>query len=449
MATWFMLWTSSLLQNLRAPSSMNHRYNYSASFNQGGLSEDSLVSLYDDNRKHWNWELHPPPGSDSPPEQPRPLASELPVELEKLCIEKQVALFLNAIGTAAKSMMPSLSSKPQCQWMVDWSRTSLQGSTANFFDFAFMTTLVVQSHPLSNIHTDAEVFIYILLLNPWLQFDHRDIPPSCTQLQMHSTWNTSLPFPLSYNAFSSLGVRHPPQCKLTPGSHITQTHLSNQEDPSFLGRGTVCYLTCYNGEYYVIKDYWVEESEQRTALHEVNMMKLVQDIDRVPKLQHYWVVKIFYKVMLQGEYDLGGTEAITKSGKTNVPSIQKNDIESLFYIFIWILILYDGPLDHECQDISHEKTLLGLWSEKAAKDLKITRCAKFTFLNDLSKLRLDSKVSQYFQDLIPLANKWHILLGQSLLSGTAVQFSDVISLFDHFLASIPYEKPLEMMNAFQ
>ncbi|KAI6019932.1 hypothetical protein F5J12DRAFT_780977 [Pisolithus orientalis] len=60
----------------------------------------------------------------------------------------------------------------------------------------------------------------------------------------------------------------------------------------FLGRGTVCYLACYNGEYYVIKDYWVEESERRTALHEVNMMKLVQDIDGVPKLQHYWVVEV-------------------------------------------------------------------------------------------------------------------------------------------------------------
>ncbi|KAI6144476.1 hypothetical protein BKA82DRAFT_30608 [Pisolithus tinctorius] len=190
------------------------------------------------------------------------------------------------------------------------------------------------------------------------------------------------------------------------------------------------------------------------------------------------------QVTLQGEYDLGGTgtvpflsvnilcqlkEAITKSGKTNVPLIRKSaslthifidhpttihhtfvdDIESLFYIFIWILILYDGPLGHERQDISHEKTLLGLWSEKAAEDLEIARCAKFTFLNDPSESRLDSEVSQYFQDLIPLANEWHVLFGRSLLSRTAVQFSDIISLFDCFLASMPYEKPPEMTNAFQ
>ncbi|KIO09339.1 hypothetical protein M404DRAFT_21903 [Pisolithus tinctorius Marx 270] len=630
---------------------------YSASFNQGGLSEDSLVSLYDDDRKHWNWELRPPPGSDSPPEQPGPLASELPVESEKLCFEKQVALFLNAIGTAAKSTMPSLSSKPQRQWMADWSRTSLRGSTGysrkpdlilvdntpvsldeitwlspkviakyskesfkpasrlgKTMDTKAYLTLVDQPwrryvlglsitdsellrlhfydhsggaiSPSINIHTDAEVFIYIVCAVAFgsrstLGFDSTiEISPH----PAHSCKCTALAIPLS--PFPSPTTPSPHlESGILPSANSLPTPASPEHIPAigriqvnktfyevldvlfsstgFLGRGTVCYLACYNGEYYVIKDYWVEESEQRTALHEVNMMKLVQDIDGVPKLQHYWVIEvepgivdkteryrdekwrscmksrrthvrlamkpnsfhaseIFYeqalergvlhrdcsinntmiedfangsrgflldwefavRVTLQGEYDLGGTgtvpflsvnilcqvkEAITKSGKTNVPSIRKSasltrvfidhpttihhtfadDIESLFYVFIWILILYDGPLGHERQDISHEKTLLGLWSEKAAEDLEIARCAKFTFLNDPSESRLDSEVSQYFQDLIPLANEWHILLGQSLLSGTAVQFSDVISLFDHFLASMPYEKPPEMTNAFQ
>ncbi|KAI6142015.1 hypothetical protein BKA82DRAFT_4361475 [Pisolithus tinctorius] len=645
---------------------------YSASFNQGGLSEDSLVSLYDDDRKRWNWELRPPPGSDSPPEQPGPLASELLVESEKLCFEKQVALFLNAIGTAAKSTMPSLSSKPQHQWMADWSRTSLRGSTGysqkpdlilvdntpvsldeitwlspkviaeyskesfkpasrlgKMMDTKAYLTLVDQPwrhyvlglsitdsellrlhfydhsggaiSPSINIHTDAEVFIYIVCAVAFgsrstLGFDSTiEISPH----PAHSCKCTALAIPLS--PFPSPTTPSPHlESGILPSANSLPTPASPEHIPAirriqvnktfyevldvlfsstgFLGRGTVCYLAHYNGEYYVIKDYWVEESEQRTALHEVNMMKLVQDIDGVPKLQHYWVVEVepgivdkteryrdekwrscmkswrthvrlamkpcarpmvmfktkkelvscirdilriqqqalergvlhrdcsinntmiedfangscgflldwefAVRVTLQGEYDLGGTgtvpflsvnilcqlkEAITKSGKTNVPSIRKSasltrvfidhpttihhtfadDIESLFYVFIWILILYDGPLGHERQDISHEKTLLGLWSEKVAEDLEIARCAKFTFLNDPSESRLDSEVSQYFQDLIPLANEWHVLLGWSLLSGTAVQFSDVISLFDHFLASMPYEKPLEMTNAFQ
>ncbi|KIJ59343.1 hypothetical protein HYDPIDRAFT_33281 [Hydnomerulius pinastri MD-312] len=60
----------------------------------------------------------------------------------------------------------------------------------------------------------------------------------------------------------------------------------------FLGRGTVCYLACHKGEFYVIKDHWVQESQLRTALHEVNMMELLQDIDGVPKLHDYWVVEV-------------------------------------------------------------------------------------------------------------------------------------------------------------
>ncbi|KAI6154776.1 hypothetical protein BKA82DRAFT_4010539 [Pisolithus tinctorius] len=564
MAAWFMLWTSSLLQNLRAPSSMNHGYNYSASFNQGGLSEDSLDSLYDNNRKHWNWELRPPPGSDSPPEQPGPLASELLVELEKLCFEKQVALFLNAIGTAAKSMMPSYSQKPDLI-LVDNTPVSLDEITwlspkviAEYSKESYLTLVdqpwrhyvlglsitdskLLQLHfydhsggaisPSINIHTDTEVFIYIVCAIAFSSCSTLgfDLTIEISPHPAHSRKCTALAIPLSPFPSPTMPSPHL-ESGILPSANSLPTPASPEHIPAirriqvnktfyevlevlflstgFLGRGTVCYLACYNGEYYIIKDYWVEESEQRTALHEVNMMKLVQDINRVPKLQHYWVIEVepgiqalkrgvlhrdcsinntmiedfangscsflldwefAVRVMLQGEYDLGGTEAITKSGKTNVPSIRKSasltcifidhpttihhtfvdDIESLFYVFIWILILYDGPLGHECQDISHEKTLLGLWSEKAAEDLKIARCAKFTFLNDPSESRLDSKVSQYFQDLIPLANKWRVLLGWSLLSRTAVQFSDIISLFDHFLASMPYEKPPEMMNAFQ
>ncbi|KAI6008903.1 hypothetical protein F5J12DRAFT_782311 [Pisolithus orientalis] len=471
MAAQFMLWTSSLLQNLRAPSSMNHRYNYSASFNQGGLSEDSLVSLYDDNRKRWNWELRPPPGSDSPPEQPGPLASELPVELEKLYFEKQVALFLNAIGTATKSTMPSLSSKPQHQCMADWSRTSLQGSTG----YSQKPDLIlVDNTPVS------------LDEITWLS------PKVIAEYSKES-----------FKPASCLGKMMDTKAYLT----LKSSYTFNQEDPSFLGRGTVCYLACYNGEYYIIKDYWVEEfrAEDSPALKTLTefpscnttgslrsswalLIKLNDIMMRSGELcmkSRRTHVRLAMKLCARpmsnsrlsggvssieiGEYDLGGTEAITKSGKTNVPSIWKStslthvfidhpttihhtfvdDIKSLFYVFIWISILYDGPLGHEHQDISHVKTLLGLWSEKVAKDLEITRCTKFTFLNDLSESRLDSEVLQYFQDLIPLANEWCILLGQSLLSRTAVQFSDVISLFDHFLASMSYKKPPEMTNAFQ
>ena len=60
----------------------------------------------------------------------------------------------------------------------------------------------------------------------------------------------------------------------------------------FLGRGTVCYLACYKGVFYVIKDHWVEHSDERPILHEVRMMQLMEGVDGVPKLHDYWVVEV-------------------------------------------------------------------------------------------------------------------------------------------------------------
>ncbi|KAI5991758.1 hypothetical protein F5J12DRAFT_897447 [Pisolithus orientalis] len=169
--------------------------------------------------------------------------------------------------------------------------------------------------PSINIHTDAEVFIYIICAvafgsHSTLGFDSTiEISPH----PAHSCKCTALVIPLSPfpspampSPHLELGILPSANSLLTPASpehipairriQVNKTFYKVLDvlflSTGFLGRGTVCYLTCYNGEYYIIKDYWVEESEQRTALHKVNMMKLVQDINGVPKLQHYWVVKV-------------------------------------------------------------------------------------------------------------------------------------------------------------
>ena len=62
----------------------------------------------------------------------------------------------------------------------------------------------------------------------------------------------------------------------------------------FLGRGMVCYLVRRDGEFYVIKDHWVQNELKRyqNPLQEVNMMKLVQGIDSVPVLVDFWMVEV-------------------------------------------------------------------------------------------------------------------------------------------------------------
>lgn len=57
-----------------------------------------------------------------------------------------------------------------------------------------------------------------------------------------------------------------------------------------------------------------------------------------------------------------------------------DDIESLFYVFIWILVLHDGPLCREREGITHENTLLSFWSEEASTNFETARFVKFTFL---------------------------------------------------------------------
>ena len=61
-----------------------------------------------------------------------------------------------------------------------------------------------------------------------------------------------------------------------------------------LGRGTLFYLICHDGEFYVIKNHWVQNDlkQNQNILQEINMMKLVQGIDGIPTLVDFWVVKI-------------------------------------------------------------------------------------------------------------------------------------------------------------
>ena len=62
----------------------------------------------------------------------------------------------------------------------------------------------------------------------------------------------------------------------------------------FLGRGMVCYLVRRDGEFYVIKDHWVQNDlkQNQNILQEINMMKLAQGINDVPTLVNFWVVEI-------------------------------------------------------------------------------------------------------------------------------------------------------------
>ena len=123
-----------------------------------------------------------------------------------------------------------------------------------------------------------------------------------------------------------------------------------------------------------------------------------------------------------------------------------DDIKSLFYVFIWILVLYDGPLGCEHEGIGHENTLLSFWSEAASKNLEMAKFAKFTFLVS-KRSNLHTQISLYFADLLPLAESWCTLLGHYVHKEAPVPFDEVFKIFDDFLEKMPdSEKPLMMTS---
>ena len=119
------------------------------------------------------------------------------------------------------------------------------------------------------------------------------------------------------NPFSSLSSRlsSPSICTVDGSQHTLMIGTIQVGDmiydlidilfssPSFLGRGTICYLTCHNGCYYVIKDSWVwvptgmldqtlTDLSQNPALNEVRIMQHLSHIDGVPRLHGWWFVQV-------------------------------------------------------------------------------------------------------------------------------------------------------------
>ena len=59
-----------------------------------------------------------------------------------------------------------------------------------------------------------------------------------------------------------------------------------------------------------------------------------------------------------------------------------DDMESLFYVLVWNVVLYDGPLGREQQDFNFESSILRQWSECVIQNLKSARNSKVTFIVD-------------------------------------------------------------------
>lgn len=137
-----------------------------------------------------------------------------------------------------------------------------------------------------------------------------------------------------------------------------------------------------------------------------------------------------------------------------VKHVHADDIESLFYVLVWIMIMYDGPLDLHRRDVDPERTILGPWNRGDATTALVgAGDSKMSFiLTEPRKMDFHGQVSPYFHDLLPLADKWREALAKNMALTTTtdtVTFQDVLPIFDDFLTQMPDEKSAEVIRAVQ
>ena len=81
----------------------------------------------------------------------------------------------------------------------------------------------------------------------------------------------------------------------------------------------------------------------------------------------------------------------------------QDNIESLFYVTLWIMVMYDGPSGLEQGTFNFNLSILGQWTEAAINNLDITKDSKQSLFTEFT---FDFKPSSitlfYFHDPIPL-----------------------------------------------
>jgi len=120
-----------------------------------------------------------------------------------------------------------------------------------------------------------------------------------------------------------------------------------------------------------------------------------------------------------------------------------DDIESLFYTFIWIIIHYNGPFGQERPNSTtfmYDRSILSVWTEQALDDLGHALDSKIAFLVDPKASLLRREISPYFTDLFDLADSWRRLHSKAYYTGISVGFDDVTAVLDEFIATMPNDE---------
>ncbi|KAG2134507.1 hypothetical protein DEU56DRAFT_913695 [Suillus clintonianus] len=108
-----------------------------------------------------------------------------------------------------------------------------------------------------------------------------------------------------------------------------------------------------------------------------------------------------------------------------------DDLESLFYVFVYVCIKYSGPNDQERQEPVPD-SLPDSWS---SLDLDVCKLRKvFFFAVSTEEARLEKQFHPYFEKLIPLAKEWCSILKDNM--EIRITFERVVELLERHLATL-------------
>lgn len=119
----------------------------------------------------------------------------------------------------------------------------------------------------------------------------------------------------------------------------------------------------------------------------------------------------------------------------------KDDLESMFYVFIWTCIEYRGPLG--MKRVLPKRTpgdklnwITREWSGCTYEQCSAAKTRFFHHSDHYTK-QLEKQFDPYFRDLLPLALEWYNLVKDP----ASVRFDNVIAMLEKHLANLPRNEP--------
>ncbi|KAG2064011.1 hypothetical protein BDR04DRAFT_1122868 [Suillus decipiens] len=139
------------------------------------------------------------------------------------------------------------------------------------------------------------------------------------------------------------------------------------------------------------------------------------------------------------------TDHLTPEKMPKIKHTHHDDLESMFYVFAWICIMFKGPMGEErcledIMDRDPEKMEMWLperWHGMPGEVTQKAEAKHYFFLGDSMKSCIGEQFAPYFKKLVPLAEEWYDLMGAKKMK---VEFDEVVSLFNKHINDLSDEE---------